>query len=167
MMKNIIIYFLALCPIIVFGQSAEREVIASLGSKSISVTGMQVSQTIGETVVNSTTSSSVIVSAGFQQGTGMSTAVDDFDENTLFSVYPNPFGDVLNVKVETTKAVNLELSFVDIRGAETPIPVSQFQVVGNAERSIDCSELAVGSYMLQIRDVKTGALKVVPIQKIH
>jgi hypothetical protein len=166
-MKTLILLLVALIPCLVFGQSIERKFIGSGGTNTVSATGMQVSQSIGECMVKSYPTSTLIVSSGYQQGSSTSVGTaESLDNDATFAVYPNPVGDLLNVRIESEKALQLEFSFHDIQGKMTPIPTSKVAVQGSTTETVDFSQVASGTYLLTIRDLKTGAVKTVQVRKV-
>lgn len=165
-MKIPILFLALLIPSLLSAQWIERQVIGSGGTTTISATGMNVSQTYGQTAVKSTTTSSLIVTEGFQQGNSTSTAADDLTDFASFNVFPNPLSDQLNLEIESSKALNLEVSLRDVLGRETPVPASRLLVTSKTTSQIDCSPLAIGSYLLVIRDLKSGAVKSMTVQKV-
>ncbi len=166
-MKTLILLFVTMIPCLVFGQTVERKFIGSGGRNTINATGMQVSQSIGECMVKSYSTSTLIVSSGYQQGSSTSVGtVESLDNTAQFTVYPNPVGDLLNVRIESEKALQLELSFRDIQGKSAPIPTSTVAVHGSLTETVDFSQVASGTYLLTIRDIKSGAVNTVQVRKV-
>ncbi len=167
MKTYIVIFFIALLPCLLSAQTIERNVISSGGTATVTGTGMQVSQTIGEPMVKGFYPGSLIVTEGFQQSSPVMVSAEESLENTAaFTVYPNPVGDLLNVRIESTKALNLELSFTDIQGRSTILPSTQVAVNGSVTQSIDCAAVAAGTYLLMIRDTKTGSVQTLQVRKV-
>ena len=157
-----------LAPLSSFAQSVERQVIASTGTATISATGMQVSQTVGQPMVKSYPNASIIVSEGFQQGNSNSVGAVDFNPETVsIKVFPNPVTDQLSLEIETSDPLQLQLSFLDVLGKEIQLPNPQLRVIGATTETIDCSQLAAGTYFLRLQDVKSSAVKSIRIEKIR
>lgn len=102
-----------------------------------------------------------VSSAGFtinvmspQTATSFPLAIENKEE-ILFSVYPNPFSNLLNIKTINTEAVSYEITSIDGRR------ISQGNISGD-NQTINTSELNSGLYMLSISD-KSGNRQ---IQKI-
>lgn len=167
-MKHFLIALLFALPGLLAAQSVQREVFSTLGTNTLTPGGVEISQTIGETRTGSLSSSSLRVSEGFQQGDIFVTSADDeLTGAASFVVFPNPVGDQLSLQVESGKALNLQLSLCDALGQETSIPTTTLQVNGSATTSFDCSQLAAGSYLLMVKDLKSGALKSLIVQKVR
>jgi hypothetical protein len=165
-MKTSIVFLVLLLPCLVFGQSVERSVIAAFGTATVTGSGIRLSQTAGEAMVHSY-SGTLMVSEGFQQGSSNSvSATDGLEDNASFTVYPNPVGTELNVRIESTRALDLELSFYDLLGRSTVLPTTQVKVNGSATETIDCAGIASGTYLLTIRDLKSGNVKSLQIRKV-
>jgi PKD repeat protein len=102
-----------------------------------------------------------VSSAGFTINVMSPQAATDFplaienNEEILFSVYPNPFSNLLNIKTINTEAVSYEITSIDGRR------ISQGNISGD-NQTINTSELNSGLYMLSISD-KSGNRQ---IQKI-
>ena len=166
-MKKFIILFIGLLPTLLAAQMVQRQAITSGGTATVTATGLQVSQTIGQPAVKSWANSSLIVSEGFQQGTELATSTEDLSDFASFNVFPNPMSELLNLEIESSKALNLEVSLRDVLGRETAVPTSRLLVSGKTSSQIDCSQLAVGSYLLMVKDLKSGALKSLIVQKVQ
>jgi PKD repeat protein len=102
-----------------------------------------------------------VSSAGFTINVMSPQAATDFPlavenkEEILFSVYPNPFSNLLNIRTINSEAVSYEITSIDGRR------FSQGNISGE-NQTINTSELNSGLYMLSISD-KSGNRQ---IQKI-
>lgn len=167
-MKTLILLISGFLPMLMSAQSVQRQVIASTGTQTVSVTGMQVSQTVGQPAVNSFSTSTFIVSEGFQQGpANPATGATELHDMASFVVFPNPVGGELSLQIESSQALSLEVTLRDVLGRETSVPATRLQVSGKTMTAIDCSDLATGSYLLMIRDLKSGSMESVKVQKIR
>lgn len=156
-----------LLPGLVVAQSLERVAIASLGSSTVTTSTLQLSTTVGETCISSFSSTSLVLSEGFQQGTELPVALDELPDNFSLTVYPNPMGDQLSLRIESQSSMELEVTLWDGLGRETPVPSTRLEVHQYANRTIDCSQLAVGAYLLLIRDLESGQVRTVKVQKMN
>lgn len=106
-MKKIFFFLLLGMPVTLLAQSIERDVVASAGGV-LTTTNIQISHTVGEAVVGTMSTSSTILTQGFQQPSGGSTDVSQVDAASVFKVYPNPASDVIKVKSsELIKRIDL------------------------------------------------------------
>ena len=121
---------------------------SSGGSSTIS--GNIYDYSIGEmTLVNTASSSNLIVTQGLLQPTISETGIsdDNFTLNNL-SVYPSPFDDIVNIDANMNTSGKLSVLLVDMGGRE------QFKnewqlTTGKEINKFDLSSLASGTYLLQ------------------
>lgn len=166
-MKTLILLLTLLAPCLLTAQTIERKVIASSGSNTIAVTGAQVSQTIGESMVKSYSPGTLIVSEGFQQSADSLVSVHDGFDATSFTIFPNPVGDQLNLRIEATQSLDLQASFVDVLGRQVPIPAQRIRVDGSQSATFDFSGVTTGTYLLMLRDNETGAIRSLQVRKVN
>lgn len=164
-MKKSIIAALAFAPVALFGQSAEREVIASSGGYT-GATNLRVTYTVGESVVTTGTSSSIIVTQGFQQPNLSSVGIEEMDNGLSVNVYPNPVSDNLMVEINATNELLVNATIYDMQGKETGVAVSNLKVNGTLNHALDVSALSTGQYFISFTDEKR-TLGTVRIQKVH
>ncbi len=164
-MKKLIIMALAFSPLVMFGQSVERQVIASSGGYSSS-SSVSASFTVGETVTATGTSSSIIVTQGFQQPTVSSVGIEELDNGLSVNVYPNPVSDNLMVEISAINELHVNATVYDMAGKETGISVSNLQVNGTLKTTLDASALSAGNYLISFTDENTS-LGTVRIQKVN
>ena len=69
-------------------------------------------------------------------------------QNIDISVYPNPAKDILQLKINTDKVENLELSIISIDGKAVLVETTEAN--GLAHLSMDVSGLSAGFYFLKI-----------------
>ena len=166
-MKNIIIiitFFLALS---LNAQQIEKQVISSTGN-DVSAGGIQISQTVGETVVETFTSGSFILGQGFQQVEEINDstiAIEEIDIIVNYNLYPNPTNDIINVELELNANSNMNLILVNTQG----------QIIQNKEIEVLSGEVykvqfslqnySNGIYFLKFYDTKGNVSKVLEINK--
>ena len=79
--------------------------------------------------------------------TGLNISVDEIDEKSLFSVYPNPVSNLLTIKAES------KLEDVELLDALGRTVLSQ--QISTIRTQLDISHLPSGIYLLQAKDGKT------------
>jgi hypothetical protein len=122
-----------------------QEVISASGAQA-SGTGVALSWTIGEPVIETATSGSYMLTQGFHQSRLSATAVDDILTPGLsLAVYPNPFSYVLHVKVDDGDFSQLQYSLFSIDGKI----LLNNKLTGNLTQ-IELQTFASGNYLLQI-----------------
>ena len=167
-MKKIITYLILAAPFTLLAQSLERQVIASNGSNTIIIGTVGISQTFGEPMVKSFTTSVLRISEGFQQTSSTMVAREEFTaEDISIVAYPNPVEDMLMIDITTQGPLGLSLRFHDVLGREIKLEKPEINVAGTVTESIDCTNLAAGTYFLRIQDQNSGAVKSLRIEKIR
>jgi len=155
-MKKLICIIIAALPGVLVAQTTERQVIGSTGGYA-TATGLQVSNTIGEAVINTATSGSIILTQGFQQSIINTVGIDDIETGLSVMAFPNPTRDMITLQLNADKTVALELSVFDINGKLTSIPVQKLNVNGAMTHAIDFSSLQSGNYFLKLQN-RDGSL---------
>ena len=151
-------YLLFLSLFIVSGLSAQtidRQLIGNAGG-SLSAGNIELSYSVGEAVIQSFTTGSIIVSQGFQQpnsGAGSNTSVSDFSLDDQFSFYPNPVNSTLFLKFKSgSDNLDLAIRVYDLKGV---LILQQNEIMNQgAQRIIELNlgRLSTGNYFLQITD---------------
>lgn len=146
-----------------FAQSIERSVLASSGNFS-STSLMSISSTLGEVFVITLDGSSGSLTQGFQQSTSTSGGGIGIEEieNIDFSVYPNPFQDVVNIK-STTKG-NYTLKLVDVLGRDLLLDYRNNNSNSVLNLELNLNEYQSGLYFLKVYN-DSNHLKTIKIQK--
>jgi hypothetical protein len=86
-------------------------------------------------------------------------AVED-ENNSLFSVYPNPSSSDITVQINDSKVSNYYSSLMDITGKTL-----MYQEVNTATFKMSLANLAVGTYFLRIgNDAKSALVKVLKVE---
>ncbi len=148
---------LVLLLLIPFSLHAQKVITSSGGYGSTS--GANVTWTVGETITETLTGSTVILTQGFNQGNLVITVIKDTEENGLtLKVFPNPASDMVTIASGTTGIENLRYILSDTNGRILMdnilfLPESQFSVSG----------LKPAIYFLKIFDNKKeiGVYKIV------
>ncbi len=160
-MKKLFFIIINALPGLLAAQTAERQVIGNAGGFT-TTTGLQVSNTVGESVTNTATSGSIILTQGFQQSTINTVGIDDIETGLSVMAFPNPTRDMVTLQLYAEKTVALELSVFDINGKLTSLPVQKLNVNGAMTQAIDFSLLQSGNYILNLQN-RNGSLT----QAIH
>jgi hypothetical protein len=79
------------------------------------------------------------------------------DEFKIASVYPNPFIESINLKLETIKVSDLTITvYNDLGQVVKTINTVDMEFTNNEEIKIDCKELEAGRYIVFIKGKNTG-----------
>lgn len=169
-MKNLTIFTVLL---FVFGfavnaQSLERQVIASAGGFS-AANGVSLSFTVGEPVIETAVSGSVILTQGFQQPEDITTGIATKPEVTVdYTVFPNPTDDKIFVELTSDTEVEVELALFDISGRRiVELDTPTRTINGRAREEMDMSQLAPANYILTLSEAGGKVLKSFKVQKIN
>lgn len=149
-MKNLKFAFIGIClgcSAAASGQSIERSVIGSLGGYSSSG-NVSLSFTVGETVVSTVSSGSVILTQGFQQPTTASTGVKQVSHFGNLTVFPNPSSGLFQIKLENSLGNNNDLLKAEVYDGAGKLVLSNQIQINQQNGSIDLSHLPSGIYHL-------------------
>lgn len=130
-----------------FAQSLERKVVASAG-RSGSGAGISVDYTIGEPLVQTYSAGGNILTQGFHQPASSPVSVEEITEVLNYSVFPNPFSDVVQVSLTVSDAAGVQLKLTDIAGRVVHQAKPADYTAGTHLLSVNTASLAQGSYLL-------------------
>lgn len=126
----------------IYAQSLTPQVIASSGT-SFSNASSRLEFTIGEVATSSLTAGGNTLTQGFHQPEIRFTSIENYGNDFVFTLYPNPTEQF--VTVESTKEDNMQLHVFDLNGKAIMVS-SVFQ----QKITVDLQTLAAGSYVLRI-----------------
>ena len=141
---NSIIFLLLFCTGMK-AQSVSADVIASAGNY-FSSGGTSLSWTIGESVIETFSTSTAHLTQGFQQPVLVVSGMDEADEVRI-NIFPNPTTGIINFETGNT----IEITSVNIHSLQGQL-VSSFAM---QENSCDISSLPAGVYLLQIKTTQS------------
>jgi hypothetical protein len=147
------------------GQSLTPQVLGTTGNYTVAG-GTSLSFTTGETVVPTFSTSSHILTQGFQQPNDIYLAVQNISALPYqVQVYPNPTMDNVMIKIPShTGGQNTAFNLVDVLGRV--LYETQKNTSSGTEILIPMSEYAAGTYLLNITDgnKNTSTYKIIKIQ---
>ena len=152
-MKYIITAFILLLGL----QASSQEVIASQG-KSFTTASSSIDYTIGEVVIATYSSASIVVTQGFHQTNLNVLGLEDFNNDYSMKVFPNPTSDVL--KLDIVNFQNLKFSLYDIEGREI-----LEHLITDKLTDISMEQLGKGVYILSILSDTNQKIKTYKIIK--
>jgi len=159
-----IIYSLLLVGISNFGfsQSLEQFVIGTSGA-DFSSSNVQLSWTLGETVINTFSTGNQQLTQGFHQ-TQLQVSSVDKTEDPGFSaiVFPNPSHEIIIIQIESVQEL-FEYVIYDVLGRA----LHHENVLDNQNTSINLNNLAAGNYLLKIISKDTNTFRTFKIQKLQ
>ncbi len=167
-MKNILVLGFA---IFGFGlasnaQSLDRQVIGSAGGYE-EQGGYSLSFTVGEPVVETAISGTLVLTQGFQQPDDVTVGINDVVKIDMdYSIFPNPTANQLTVQLTADKVVEVYISLHDMLGKELSQLNRKVLVDGVTQQQYDLTSLAAANYMLVLSDKEGNMLGQFKIQKL-
>lgn len=169
-LKSIYILLISCCiPVWGIAQlSLDRQVLGSTGNFS-TVSNVSLSSTVGEAVVATAISGSIVLTQGFQQPDGTTSVgiADDLRLSVQYTVAPNPTQDIVRVELTTDKPITIGLVLMDVRGRRVPVPEQEIRVNGTKSTELDLQALADGVYTLALKDEAGNIFRTFKIQRIN
>ncbi|MFT5778146.1 MAG: hypothetical protein ACI837_001102 [Crocinitomicaceae bacterium] len=159
MKKSLLIGFIGLT-VTVNAQSVSRDVISSSGSHFENAT-MQMSWTLGETITETVTNGSNTLTQGFHQTFLSSVALHELDESIVFSAFPNPVLNQLNIEISDAE-LGSTIQLVDSRGS-----IILVQELHATSTIVDFSKYSMGTYYLHLVNLSKAVSKTFKIQKTN
>jgi hypothetical protein len=166
-MKRIIaLLFMLAVPALLIAQQLERDVVATGGAYETSA-NMSLSYTVGEPVIETKSTSSLVLTQGFQQTNVEPVGIEVPAKNLSISAYPNPTASRVVLELETAKEKKVSVQVFDVQGKALKAPVTKEALQGEQRFTIDLSEYAAGTYMLGLTNTKGKRLHTIKVQKIY
>ena len=162
---KIFLTLLACLPLALFAQKAERQVIGAAGNY-VSTPTVQVSSTVGELITTAATSSSVIVSQGFQQANNFGVGVNSSKTAFTVNAFPNPTRGMLTLQFQSGNSMDLALTVLDASGKDVTPADNCIRVAGSTTHQLDLSGLAAGHYIVTLTNAEQSIKQTMKIQKL-
>lgn len=163
-MKRVILTFLfGLSIISLMAQVQSEELISSSGDYFVS-SNVSMSWSLGELETETFSTSTIILTQGFQQPTFNITSVksNSLHTNLNIEVYPNPVSNYLTIK-NNDASVNLTFQLYDMFGKL--IKTKESEINDGIYTQIDISDLAKGNYLIQIFSIDKSQPKIFKLIK--
>ncbi len=162
---KILFTLLALMPVYLFAQTAERQVIGSAGGYT-STSTVRVSSTVGEVATTFTTTSNIIISQGFQQSTTGGVGITAQQSAFTVNAFPNPTHGMLNLLISSALEMDLAVTVLDAAGRNVTTVQNRIAVCGSASYPLDLSSLAAGNYIITLENASQQIRQTMKIQKL-
>lgn len=163
-MKKLFLITIAALPGLLFAQTAERQVIGSAGAYTTATNGLQASSTVGETATATGTSSSLVLTQGFQQPGNTSVGIEDVELGFAMKAYPNPVSDAVTLDFNVEKEQQLSIAVFDGQGRQV-LPTQQLHVSGNMLHAVKMAGVAPGNYFIRLQNADGKLNKSIQIHK--
>jgi hypothetical protein len=141
-----------LVPVILFfvisvtAQQINQEVIAAAGGYDVKG-NISISWTLGETIVSTFSSNSLVLTHGFQQKLIITTVQDNLDPGLKVSLFPNPTDDILNIHFDPPTDREVDLLLTDMQGRTL-----KTYKIGTAvpDKQINLQDIPAGIYFVKL-----------------
>lgn len=167
-MKRKILLMLILLPgfSLTWGQVQLTPTVLSSAGGYNEASGISLAWTMGELAVSTLSTTGMILTQGFQQPflLDIGSAIDDPEFRWSVDAYPNPVSEMLNLRFNIDKPMDLQLELYDITGKKLVIKKLPSVIPGGRE-TLDFSGLRKGIYILKITNEKQKIRKIYKIQK--
>jgi len=164
-MKKLLIICMAMLPLVVSGQSLDRQVIGSAGDYT-SAGNVQLSWTVGEVAITTASSGNLVITQGFQQPDGLVIGIESPISGLSINLFPNPTQDIVVLKLNSKEAQELQLQWYDMLG-QLVGDMQTASVHGEYSREFDLSHFAPGTYFLVMRDKQSRFIESIKIEKLN
>ncbi len=131
----------------------ERQLIGSTGGSFVNGS-IDMNFSVGETVVTTETSGSIILTQGFQQADNNSVGLDEVSKEIGINVFPNPFSSTVTVEFTDEDSKNGKISF-SVFDNQGKVVYQQDEHLSNGygnKVQLDLSHLIPGHYIIFITD---------------
>ncbi|TVR81510.1 MAG: T9SS C-terminal target domain-containing protein [Chitinophagaceae bacterium] len=149
-----------------FGQSLSPTVISSSGAFH-TAGGYSLSQTVGETVIETLSSSDLILTQGFHQPEKLSVGISS---NSLsiwdVNVFPNPTSNSVFLEISASSDVDINVELFDVLGKKIKPLQNGHLINGQMKITLDMSPFASGVYFVRLTESNGNSTETIRIQKI-
>ena len=142
-----ILLVLIFCPLLLLAQVPVRQVVSGLGNYT-EAGGWSASYTVGEAIINTESGTVFTLTQGFQQPDELDLITGTTDrpyKSAQMEVFPNPFSDVVQLKVD---GVENHLPLLVWIYSDEGKPILAFRKIVPAE--IDLRSLPAGAYLIVV-----------------
>ena len=163
MTKLISIIGFIICCCSINAQTISRSAIVSAGG-----TNEMLSFSVGETVIETVISGTIVLTQGFQQSDDANApAVTHIDEKDIvnFKVYPNPSTGLFFLEFDSESNIQFLISIIDVQGRGI-IEERKIQTNTKSIIEFDLSEFEEGNYFLMLKNSNGEVLESISIIKL-
>jgi hypothetical protein len=145
-MKRLIFILITMLFVSATGAQNKQEVIAGSGGYKVNG-GLSLSWTLGETIIPSSKSGNLVLTPGFQEMIMITKIEENLEVPVHLKLFPNPAGDILNIRFETIVEDEIELTIIDYKGVLVKRDVIESAVT---EKQVDLQDIPPGIYFLRL-----------------
>ena len=149
-------------------QSLERQVIGASGDFSTASWG-SLSSTTGEAMTIKLSSTSLILTQGFQQPQTFGVGIKDYSKGIdEIQIFPNPAEDKINIHIRSYTSNNKNLiTFFDLIGQKITLPFVSENTDNQTSFVYDIKQLAPATYFISITNGQGTLLNTFKFTKIN
>ncbi|MFA6524238.1 MAG: T9SS type A sorting domain-containing protein [Candidatus Paceibacterota bacterium] len=153
-MKKIFFILVALfCYKISFAQiSVERQVISSTGNLT-NVGAIKAFSNVGETVIQTFSQTTLVITQGFEQGNKISATginLDNISSKNEISIYPNPVGNIINLEFQSDKKEEIKIEMINLL-RQVVFSKNLTAQISENNFTLEVNTIPKGVYILQIK----------------
>ena len=163
MMNKLFIFILL--PLSALAQTKERQVIGSAGDYS-SASNVQMSYTIGETMVETKTANTVTLTQGFQQAPGWVVGIDHIETGLSIKAYPNPVEGQMIIEFDVVRPMHVQIEIFDLVGRQYKLPLESLHLSAHTKQLFDLSKFPAGNYIMNFK-TEGSVLGTIKVQKLY
>ncbi len=153
-MKNLLAFIALLFFFQISAQvTVERQLIGSIGGSFVNG-NIDLNFSVGEAVITTETSGSIILTQGFQQADDNAVGIDEISKEIGIKIFPNPFTSSVTIEFTDNDSKNGDISF-KIYNNQGKIVYKQDEHLSNGygnKIQLDLSHLIAGHYIVFITD---------------
>ena len=161
---KIYLFVLLFLPTISFCQKISHSVIGSDGG-FYSSGNVLLSQTVGETVIETSLKPPVHLTQGFQQTKPpfeLPGILEHLFGELQISLYPNPASERLIVEIQYNTKLTFQLTLVDLNGK-----LLYTKMISNDLNVVDIANLPSGTYIIKLSELESGYSNFYKFQRIY
>ena len=131
----------------------ERQLVGTTGGSFVNGS-IDMNFSVGEAVISTETSGSIILTQGFQQADENAVGLNEMNENFGINLYPNPFSSSVIIEFKDNSSKNGQLSF-KVYDNQGKVVYNQNEELNNGygnKIQLDLSHLVTGHYIVFITD---------------
>ncbi len=163
-MKNILVIIVFLLPLAVFSQTLDRQVIGSAGAYA-EAGNISMSYTVGEAVVATGTSGTIVLTQGFQQPDNMMVGIESIESGISINAYPNPTSGEIILDFTVVNPAEFTIEIFDVSGKLMMNPET-LKVENSTKHQMDFSEFSSGNYFIVMKNQDGTMNSNIKVQKI-
>ncbi len=146
MRRSVFIFIVCIFVLPAHSQLIKQEVIASAGGYNLKG-DISLCWTLGETIIETFASGSLVLTHGFQQKLIVTTVKENLSSSLNVVLYPNPAGDLINIQFDPATDTETDIMLADLQGK---ILKSDKIGIATSIAGFNLQDLPAGIYFIKI-----------------